>query len=233
MRIAALGFATAAALALAACGGSSTSGSPGAGGRELIGTFRLDPGACGGGSATGTFFRMVTPGGKIASGPFFQNPDSLCPDKTFTLALPGADGGFKTGTYQPNPSPVFTSTGSALANRIVAPQGFTAINFAISTNPVDPQAGLHVPAPQIELTGTSLSGQTEAWSAAWNNQYFNQGSPKPNGTRPGLTTPVSGTYDPTSHAFLITWSSRVVGGPFNGFTGYWHLQGTFVAAGSG
>jgi hypothetical protein len=29
---------------------------------------------------------------------------------------------------------------------------------------------------------------------------------------------------------VITWASAVVGGPFNGFTGYWHLTGTFTAA---
>ncbi|HEX6395701.1 MAG TPA: hypothetical protein VFZ97_19890 [Acidimicrobiales bacterium] len=224
--------AVTAGLGLTACGGSKSASSSNASGSQLVGTFRLDAGACSGGGASGTFFRMIDPGGKIASGPFFQNPDSTCPDKTYTLAKPGTDGGIRTGGYQSNPTPPFTSTGSALADRIVAPQAFTAINFGIATNPVDPQAGLHVPAPQIELAGTSLSGQVEAWSAAWNNQYFNQGSPKPNGTRPGLTTPLSGTYDPTSHAFVITWSSQVVGGPFNGFTGYWHLQGTFVPSGA-
>ena len=75
-----------------------------------------------------------------------------------------------------------------------------------------------------------LSGQIESWSAAWNKQYFNQGSPKPDGTSPGLTAPVSGTYDAATGAYVLTWASQVVGGPFNGFTGYWHLQGTFVDA---
>jgi hypothetical protein len=222
-----------AAVTLAACGGgSSNAGSGSSSGQALVGTFRLVAGSCSGNSATGTYFRMITPGGSLSSGPFFQNPDSACADKTFTVSTPGTDGGLVTGRYQPNPSPVFSGTGGALSNRIVAPQPFTAINFGIATNPVDPQTGTHVPFPTITVNGGSLSGQTEAWSVAWNNQYFNQGTPKPNGTRPGLTSPLSGTYDPSSHAFVLTWSSQVVGGPFNGFTGYWHLQGTFVPASS-
>jgi hypothetical protein len=218
------------ASALSACSGGSSNASGGSSGQALAGTFRLDPGSCSGGSASGTYFRMITPGGTVASGPFFQNPDSACTDKTFTIASPGVDGGFVTGSYQPNPTPVFSAAGSALANRIIAPEPFTAINFGLSTNPVDPQTKLHVPAPSITVNGGSLSGQVEAWSVSWNNQYFNQGTPKPDGTRPGLTSSLSGTYDPSSRRFVLTWSSQVVGGPFNGFTGYWHLQGTFVPA---
>jgi hypothetical protein len=40
-----------------------------------------------------------------------------------------------------------------------------------------------------------------------------------------LTRPVTGTYDAKTKTFTITWYSAIVGGPFNGFTGYWHLQG--------
>jgi hypothetical protein len=230
-RLVVLALVPVAAMALASCGGgSSNAGGGSAGGQSLVGTFRLDPGSCSGSSTTGTYFRMITPGGTVGSGPFFQNPDSTCTDKTYTVASPGTDGGFVSGEYQPNPNPVFSSTGSALANRIITPQPFTAINFGISTDPVDPQTGTHVPSPSIVVREGSLRGQIEAWSVSWNNQYFNQGTPKPNGSRPGLTRPLSGTYDPTSHAFVLTWSSQVVGGPFNGFTGYWHLQGTFLPA---
>jgi len=212
---------------LVACGGSSSSSDSPAGAQSLAGTFLLTAGSCSGPAPSGTYFRMITPGGSISNGPFFSNPDSTCADKTFTLATPGTDGGFTTGAYQPDPSPAFTSTGSSLAGRIVAPQSFTAIDFGISTNPVDPQTHASVPAPSISVLDGVLSGQTEAWSASWNNQYFNQGSPKPDGSRPGLTSPVTGTYDPATKAFVLTWASEVVGGPFNGFTGYWHLQGTF------
>jgi hypothetical protein len=41
--------------------------------------------------------------------------------------------------------------------------------------------------------------------------------------------PVTGTYNAKTHGFVLSWTSQVVGGPFNGFTGDWHLTGTFVA----
>jgi hypothetical protein len=199
-------------------------------GTALNGTFKLAAGVCQGPTVSGTYFRMIDPNGTIANGGYFSNPDSLCPDKTYTLALPGAQGGLVTGTYQPNPTPAFNPQGGALADGIVQPQGFTAIDFSIATNQVDPQTGTSVPAPAIFDKNGKLSGQIEAWSAAWNKLYFNQGSPKPGGSEPGLTAPLSGTYNSATNAFVLTWASQVVGGPFNGFTGYWHLAGTFVPA---
>ena len=186
---------------------------------QLKGTFRI---------SAGSYFRMISPGGSVASGKFFDNPDSTCDDKSYTLAVPGTQGGLVTGTYQPNPNPAFTVQGGALASGIVQPQSFTAIDFSIATNKVDPQTGDHVPPPSLSVAGGKISGQLEAWSASWNKLYFNQGSPKPGGARPGLTTPVTGTYNAKTHAFLLSWTSQVVGGPFNGFTGDWHLTGTFV-----
>jgi hypothetical protein len=199
-------------------------------GKALVGTFKLDAGSCVSYSVSGTYFRMIFPNGNVNSGRFFFNPDSLCSNKSYTLAVPGTAGGLVTGRYQPNPSPAFDSHGGALAHEIVQPQGFTAINFSIATNATDPQTGKAVPAPHIVDTNGRLSGQIEAWSAAWNKLYFNQGSPKPGGSHPGLTTPLRGTYNAKTHAFVITWASQVVGGPFNNFTGYWHLTGTFVPA---
>jgi hypothetical protein len=196
-------------------------------GKALVGTFKLSPGACSGYNVTGTYFRMIFPNGSVANGKFFSNPDSLCSNNTYTLAIPGKEGGLVTGKYQPNPKPAFTSQGGALADEIVQPQSFTEINFSIATNKKDPQTGQSVPPPSIIDVDGKLSGQIEAWSAAWNKLYFNQGSPKPGGSHPGLTRPLSGTYDAATHAFVLSWTSEVVGGPFNGFTGYWHLVGTF------
>ena len=68
--------------------------------------------------------------------------------------------------------------------------------------------------------------------AEWNRQYFNQGSPKPDGSKPGITSPVTGTFDAKTRAFTLEWTSSIVGGPFNGFTGQWHLEGTYVNCGS-
>jgi hypothetical protein len=222
--IVALIAASGGALGLAQGSASASSG------KALIGTFKLAPGACVGYTVSGTYFRMIFPNGSIKAGKFFENPDSLCSNKTFTLAVPGTAGGLVTGHYQPDPKPAFAAQGSALANSIVQPQSFTAINFSIATNAKDPQTGKSVPPPHIVDTNGKLSGQVEAWSAAWNKLYFNQGSPKPGGSHPGLTEPLSGTYNASTHAFVLTWASQVVGGPFNSFTGYWHLSGTFVPA---
>jgi hypothetical protein len=201
------------------------------GGRHaLVGTFKLHSGACSGSAVSGTYFQMIYPGGTVASGKFFDNPDSTCANKAYTLASPGVQGGFVTGKYQPNPVPPFNAQGGALAAGIVQPQLFTAIDFSIATNKVDPQTGLRVPPPAISVKSGKLSGQVEAWSASWNKLYFNQGSPKPDGSRPGLTKALSGTYNSKTHTFVITWTSQVVGGPFNGFTGLWHLTGTFSPA---
>ena len=55
---------------------------------------------------------------------------------------------------------------------------------SLSTNAKDPQTGKSVPAPIVEVDNGKLSGQVQAWSAQWNHQSFNQGSPKPGGTSP-------------------------------------------------
>jgi hypothetical protein len=221
-----LGLVALGALSTAALS-PTVAGAAGSRAKELVGTFKLAAGSCTGTVPTGTYFRMIFPGGTIAAGKFFDNPDSTCTDQSYTLASPGTAGGLVNGKYQPDPTPAFSAAGGALATAIVKPQEFTSINFGIATNATDPQTGLAVPAPVIRDKNGKLSGQVEAWSADWNNLHFNQGSPKPDGTSPGLTLPVSGTYNAKTHAFVLTWASAVVGGPFNGFTGYWHLQGTF------
>ena len=219
----------AAVLITAGCSSSGAKHQPAAdGATPLVGTFTLVAGDCAGGKLSGTYFRMIQRGGTLATGPYFLNPDSTCPDKSYSVETPGTDGGLVTGTYQPGPAKAFDAMGNALATSIVKPGSFTAIGFSILTDKNDPQSHKAVPAPQIFANGTTLSGQITAWSAAWNNLYFNQGSPKPDGSSPGLTSPVTGTYDPSTHAFVLTWTSTIVGGPFNGFSGYWHLQGTFV-----
>jgi hypothetical protein len=204
---------------------------PGAG-RSLVGTFKINPGSYGTGKgASGSWFRMVLPGGTAASGPFFSNPDSAASDKTFTLFNPGTDGGLVTGAFQEPPSPAFASNGNALAAKIVTPTKFAGVDFSLSTSAKDAQTGLTVPAPAITDTAGKLTGQLKAFTAEWNKQFFNQGSPKPDGGTPGITSPVTGTYDEATHAFTISWASSIVGGPFNGFTGVWHFEGVFVGCG--
>lgn len=194
----------------------------------LIGTFTITAGNCSGGSVSGTYLRMVLSGGTNSAGPFFSNSDSTCSDDTYTPLPPGSAGGLTSGSYQPEPSPAFDSSGNALAHRITAPVPFEGVKFATATNPVDPQTGLQVPAPTIVADGTTLSGNLEAFGVSSNNQQFNQGSPKPGGASPGNTTPVTGTYSPTTGAYTLQWSSQIVGGPFNGFSAFWNLTGRFI-----
>jgi hypothetical protein len=207
---------------------SVTAPSATAAGTPLVGTFTITPGSCSGGVASGTYLRMVLSGGTNASGPYFSNSDSTCSDNTYTPLAPGTAGGLVTGSYQPQPSPAFDSAGNALVAQITTPVAFEGVNFSTATNAVDPQTGLHVPAPSISADGTALSGNVESFGVSWNNQEFNQGSPKPDGSSPGNTTPVTGVYNSSTEAYTLQWSSQVVGGPFNGFSAFWNLTGRFI-----
>ena len=197
-----------------------------ASGTALTGTLEFTAGKLihvrGRAEYSGTYFRMLLPG---ATDKYFANPDSRARDRTYTLLRPGTDGGLELGRFQRPPSPAFTSNGFALAKRITRPETFASIQFSISTAPTDAQSGAPAVAPSLVLRGTQITGNLSAWTAEWNKIYFNQGAPKPNGSFPGLTRPVTGTYNRRTHAFTIIWYSAIVGGPFNGFTGYWHLQG--------
>jgi hypothetical protein len=196
-----------------------------ASGTPMVGTFRVAAGSCSG-AVSGSWFRMLSPAGSPVS-----NSDSSCSDQTYTPLTAGSDGGLVTGSYQPEPSPAFDGSGNGLAHAILQPTKFYGVGFAAATDRTDPQTGTSVPAPTVSNNGGSLNGDLRAFTVAWNNQHFNQGSPKPDGSRPGRTSGPSGTYDASTGAFKLTWSSQIVGGPFNNFTGEWQLVGTFVASG--
>jgi hypothetical protein len=204
---------------LAACSSSSgktASGSSGASGstgsNALNGVFTVTAGKCDTATPSGSFFRMVQSGGTPAAGPFVSNSDSTCADQTVTPLSPGDDGGLRTGAFQ---------------TAVLRPQPFFGVPFEVSTNAKDPQTGATVKAPTITHNGSTLSGDLSAVSVAWNSQQFNQGAPKPGG--PASDGP-KGTYDETTHQYTLEWTSRIEGGPFNGFTGMWHLEGTFQPA---
>ncbi len=164
----------------------------------LVGTFQLTPGSCAGGAASGTYLRMILPSGG-PSGPFMSNSDSTCSDQSFTLLAPGSDGGLVAGSYQPQPTPPFDASGNARASNLTAPARFYGTSFATSTNSVDPQTKQSVPPPQVIVTGGTLSADLRSFAVTWNSQYFNQGSPKPDGSYPGNTRPVTGTFDTSTN----------------------------------
>jgi hypothetical protein len=206
--------AIAALLAIAPFGAPQAASS-----RALNGTFRLTPGSYSGGKPHGTYFRMVYTGGRG----YMPNPDSRSRDKTYTLGRPGRDGGLATGRFQPHPAPPFTRTGSARANRIIQPEPFTSINFSVATLRKDPQSKKTVAVTSARVSGRRLTVNVPGYTAEWNRQYFNQGAPKPDGSG----SPARGTYDARTKHYVLTWTSKIRGGPFNGFSGYWHLEGTF------
>jgi archaellin len=201
--------------------GTVTSGGP----IKLLGVFDLTAGSNPRGKvASGTYFVMETPKGNA-----FANVSAGGNDD-FTPLRPGKDGGLSTVVFQRAPTPAFAKSGSARADQIIEPTGFEGDNFSVDTNSTDVQTGATNPLPVIYDSDGTLSGQITAWDAQWNRQNFNQGSPKPGGGLPGATTVLSGTYDATTGAFTLTWKSLIVGGPFNGFIGLWHLVGHFVPA---
>jgi hypothetical protein len=195
-------------------------------GTKLVGIFKLDAGVDpAGGAPSGSYFEMLT----VSGGPL-GNLSSPGADKDYTPFTPGSADGLSTEAFQPAPSPAFSggTGGGSLANAIIQPVPFYGINFSVDTQATDPQTHTADPLPVITDTGGALSGQVIAWVAQWNGQSFNQGTPKPDGSLPAPTTPLSGTYDASTGAFTLQWKSRIVGGPFNSFTGLWHLSGTFV-----
>jgi hypothetical protein len=218
-----------------------------AGATPLKGLFTLDEGRQAiSGRLSGSWFRML---GGAGFSPL-PNGDSPFLDTTYTPLRPGSDGGLSTVGYQPPPAPPFarrnadgSPTGNALAARLTQPQTFFGVHFSIVTDATDPQTAQSDPLPAIAVKDGTLSGQTTAWAAQWNGQSFNQGTPKPDGSFAGLpgitpaldraagTVALSGTYDAATSRYTLDWQSLIVGGPFDSYTGRWHLEGTFVPAG--
>jgi len=199
---------------------------------RLDGLFRLEAGRQAiSGAISGTYFRMFASGEAYA----LPNQQSTARDNTYTLLRPGTDGGLRTDVFQSPPNPAFGPTFAPLGRRVIELQTFFGTDFTVVTDATDPQSiqlGAPVPDPLPAIFDASgvLSGQVTAWNAQWNGNSFNQGTPKPDGTTPGGTTPLTGTYDARTGRFTLEWKSLIVGGPFDKFIGFWHLAGTFEAA---
>lgn len=188
----------------------------------LVGLFSIDPAVCTDGPVTaGSYFQMVQPGGTPESGPFIPNADSLCTaDPTFSALTPGTEGGLLAGSWQQAPNPAFDAAGNGLAAAIFAPVKFFAVDFAGATDPNEA-------VPAILATNGVLTGDLSAFTAYYGAGTFNQGAPKPDGSGQAPT----GTIDAATGAYTLEWTSLIVGGSFDGFTGVWHLEGIFTPAG--
>jgi len=224
---------------LSGCGGGggapAASATPKPGPHNLVGLFRITDGKCSASQTeapSGSYFGMLA--SKSFSGPFVSNGSSAdasgpCANKNYTPMLAGSDGGLRTGDFQPSPTPGFDAQGNALASRVIKPAVWFGTAFSLSTQASDLQTRTSVQPPSITGTDGKLSGNVAAVDATWNNAYFNQGAPKPDGSLPGITTALSGTIN-CDGTYTMTWASTIVGGAFNNFTGTWHLSGTFVPA---
>lgn len=76
------------------------------------------------------------------------------------------------------------------------------------------------PAPSgtVDTTAGTIAMDMSSFFASWNGTDFSQG---------GAAT---GTYNAGTGAYSMNWSSTIVGGTFNGQTGYWHLTGNATTA---
>jgi hypothetical protein len=246
----------AAGFALSGCSGGDAK--PAAKDGQLVGLFRLTPGAAQGSAVSGTYFRMLTPGAG-PTGPYMQNGNSKADGGRATTLSPGTSGGLRTAGYQSQPSAPFAKRGDSQSAAITKPTAFFGVLFGIATNPVDPQTKTAVAPPTVTLKDGKLTADVSSWGVTWNNQYFNQGAPKPvsstGAKAPGQAkaekvwdwvagkyldaapaatvtgNPATGTFDPATKHFVLEWTSLISGGPFNRFTGLWHLEGTFEPSG--
>jgi hypothetical protein len=149
------------------------------------------------------------------------------PGRNVTPVQPGDDGGIRTGRYQADPVPAFDERANATAHEIVRPTVLSGVRFSLSTNRLDPQQKLEVGPPRLAAVGRVLRGDLRGMSMPWNGEFFNQGAPKPDGSRPPGTTDPAGAYDTATQTFTLEWTSAIVGGALNNCYGVWHLEGRF------
>lgn len=123
-------------------------------------------------------------------------------------------------------------TGNAPTNWASAYQSIAnAFNFGVHTVSIftgdgtmapfggTPVNGGPIPNGTVDSSAGTISVNMSAWTAYYNGTNFNQGA-----------NPVTGSWNPTTGAYSLAWSSTIVGGPFGGNTGDWTITGTAVAA---
>lgn len=83
-------------------------------------------------------------------------------------------------------------------------------------------AGGPIPSGTMDTTAGTLNVNLSSLFANWNGSDFNQGNSSVTGTLSGCSGNTC-TYN-------MSWSSLIVGGAFNGYTGTWTATGTAIAA---
>ncbi|MHB1950995.1 MAG: PEP-CTERM sorting domain-containing protein [Acidiferrobacteraceae bacterium] len=136
-----------------------------------------------------------------------------------------AGGTFSMGVFDSGQN--WTNTGNPSANLVGGYNNFGtlfqfngsggAVNGFTGDGTTAPYGGTPVtggPVPTFDATGSTITGNLSAFTVFWNGTNFNQGA-----------NPVSGTWNATTGAYNVSWSSTINGGPFNGQTGNWSLNG--------
>lgn len=148
----------------------------------------------------------------------------------------GAAGGIILDTHQrfilnpdvPNP-PTGTGYGSTPVQEstVLTSFKFFGVNTYIGTNGLSYQSGNIKPvvSATVDVIG-NLTVELSSWEVEWNGSVFEQG---PRASQAAGFTPAYGTYDFDTGHYVVSWLSKIVGGPFNGVPGYWTLEGTILA----
>jgi hypothetical protein len=203
---------------------------------EISGTVVIDAGTCDElGNPSGSWLRMIEPGGNVLAGPYITNYDSNCSEQTYSLLSPGKVG-LKLGKFQRHPNPAFDAATNGLADEIFSPVRFYSVNFAISTESQPEKIGSALSPPRffVESTGDEgspknvrLTANLQSLFVGWNGEFFEQGGPHPEGFTGATTTPF-GNINLETGQFTLQWSSQVDAGSFDGFIGQWQLTGVLI-----
>ena len=143
---------------------------------------------------------------------------------TFGMGAPGTDvisagdeAPIVMGTYQGVPSDTAAGSLATFVFGVFGPVGaYTADNLLGAQVSVDGGADENPAAPTgtVDDVANTISVDLGSWFAFWNGNSFNQGNHT-----------VTGTYDPATGAYDISWQSLITGGAFDGQTGFWNLTG--------
>jgi hypothetical protein len=225
--IGAVSVAVAALIGLSGCGGHATAATT----SRLSGMFSVTPGACASPSAkpSGSYLVVVS----AAAGKAVRNRQSGCSNRDYTPLRPGTDGGVETGAFQDGPSPLFDARRNSRAGAIIAPTEFDGFRLGFATSEYDEQdspAGQPAFVPPVAVvTGSHLTVDLRSLVLSYAGrpsstcrQAFGLGCWQL-GSRSA-----TGSYDPTTHRYSITWFAGESFTP-KGDSIEVHLEGSFAA----
>jgi len=92
---------------------------------------------------------------------------------------------------------------------------YTALsNHGSANNAAGTIGGGPVPTAMVDVGAGTIQADMSALIVNWNGNEFNQGAPV-----------AVGTFTAGTNTYAMSWSSLIVGGSFNGFTGTWNFVG--------